>query len=196
MFFDKFSDGARAVMALAQDEARALDQQYVGTEHLLLALIKQNDGIAAQVLKKLGVNYESALISVEEITDKDEEEVPGGHIPFTPTTKRVLENAYKVTIESNVEHIKTQHLLLGIMKEEQCSAAKILASMDIDAEDVMRALHEVKASEDEDDKDPIERIPRHPSEVRMGPMGIAGRSRKGSILREYAKDLTLMAKAE
>ena len=96
--FEKFTDRARKVMSLAQDEARGLDQMYVGTEHLLLALIKEGDGIAAEALRKLDVTYDETLETVKEITTNDSEPIAGGHIPFTPRAKRVLENAYRETM--------------------------------------------------------------------------------------------------
>ena len=96
--FEKFTDKARKVMSLAQDEAKSLGQMYVGTEHLLLALIKEGDGIAAQALAQLDVSYEETLETVKEITKDDSEPIPGGHIPFTPRAKRVLEDAYRETM--------------------------------------------------------------------------------------------------
>ena len=96
--FDKFTDKARKVMSLAQEEARTLGQMYVGTEHLLLALIKEGEGIAAQALAQLDVTYDEALEAVRQVTDRAYEPVPGGHIPFTPRAKRVLEGAYRETM--------------------------------------------------------------------------------------------------
>lgn len=103
--FDKFTDKARKVMSLAQDEARNLGQMYVGTEHLLLALIKEGDGIAAQALAKLDVTYDEAVEAVKEVTERASEPVPGGHIPFTPRAKRVLEGAYRETMSLSLIHI-------------------------------------------------------------------------------------------
>ena len=91
--FEKFTDGARKVMVLAQEEARKLGQMYVGTEHLLLGLIREEDGIAAQALRRLDVTYEDALEQIKQGAEKPDEPAPAGHIPFTPRAKRVLEGA-------------------------------------------------------------------------------------------------------
>ena len=115
--FEKFTDKARKVMSLAQDEARSLGKMYVGTEHLLLALIKEGEGIAAQALAKLDVTYTETLATVKEISSEDNEPIPGGHIPFTPLAKRVLEDAYRETMARNQTYIATEHLLLGIEVE-------------------------------------------------------------------------------
>ena len=115
--FEKFTDKARKVMSLAQDEARNLGQMYVGTEHLLLALIKEGEGVAAQALAKLDVTYDETLSTVRGLTEGDGEPVPGGHIPFTPRAKRVLEGAYRETMTHGQTYIATEHLLLGIVAE-------------------------------------------------------------------------------
>lgn len=135
--FDKFTERARQALSLAQDEARALNQAYVGTEHVLLALIKQDDGIASTTLKALGVDYEQAkkLITAASAKAPSQRE-SGGHIPFTPRTKRVLEGAYRETITRGQMHISTEHLLLGIIREGQSMALQILAQMDISDEAV------------------------------------------------------------
>ena len=93
-------------MSLAQDEARNLGQMYVGTEHLLLALIKEGDGIAAQALSKLDVTYDETLATVKELATAETEPVPGGHIPFTPRAKRVLEDAYRETMRVGEEPLR------------------------------------------------------------------------------------------
>ena len=115
--FEKFTDKARKVMSLAQDEARSLGKMYVGTEHLLLALIKEGEGIAAQALSKLDVTYDEVIATVREISTEETEPVPGGHIPFTPRAKRVLEDAYRETMTHGQTYIATEHLLLGIVAE-------------------------------------------------------------------------------
>ena len=111
--FEKFTDKARKVMSLAQDEARSLGKMYVGTEHQLLALIKEGEGIAAQALAKLDVTYTETLATVKEISSEDNEPIPGGHIPFTPLAKRVLEDPAlsRVTFVPPVEIISQPSFL-------------------------------------------------------------------------------------
>ena len=105
--FEKFTDKARKVMSLAQDEARNLGQMYVGTEHLLLALIREGEGVAAKALAKLEVTYDETLATVQGLTQSETEPVPGGHIPFTPRAKRVLEDAYRETMTHGQNYIAT-----------------------------------------------------------------------------------------
>ena len=129
--FEKFTDRARKVMSLAQDEARSLGQMYVGTEHLLLALIKEGDGVAAQALAKLDVTYDETLATVKQLSQDETEPVPGGHIPFTPRTKRVLEAAYRETMTHGQTYIATEHLLLGIVSEGNGRAMDALRAMGV-----------------------------------------------------------------
>lgn len=145
--FEKFTDKARKVMSLAQDEARTLGQMYVGTEHILLALIKEGDGIAAQALKALDVTYDEALEAVKELSKSESEPVPGGHIPFTPRAKRVLEGAYRETMLRGHTYISTEHLLLGIVREGTCSAMTVLTHLGVSA-DAIRSEIEKLVAED------------------------------------------------
>ena len=141
--FDKFTDKARKVMSLAQEEARGLDQLYVGTEHLLLALIKEGEGIAAQALAKLDVTYDETLATVKELTTGSGDPVPGGHIPFTPRTKRVLEDAYRETMTHGQTYIGTEHLLLGIVSEGNGRAMDALRTMGVSGDAVRNAVEEL-----------------------------------------------------
>ena len=129
--FEKFTDKARKVMSIAQDEARNLGQMYVGTGHLLLALIKEGEGIAAQALAKLDVTYEETLHTIKELSTEETEPVPGGHIPFTPRAKRVLEGAYRETMTHGQTYIATEHLLLGIVAEGDGRAMTALSRMGV-----------------------------------------------------------------
>ena len=141
--FEKFTDRARKVMSLAQDEARNLGQMYVGTEHLLLALIKEGNGIAAQALAKLDVTYDETLATVKQLSQDETEPVPGGHIPFTPRTKRVLEAAYRETMTHGQTYIATEHLLLGIVSEGNGRAMDALRAMGVSGDAVRNAVNEL-----------------------------------------------------
>ena len=116
--FEKFTDKARKVMNLAQDEARNLGRMFVGTEHLLLALIKEGEGVAAQALAKLDVTYEETISTVRSLSKDDGEPSSGGHIPFTPRAKRVLEDSYREMMSRGQSYIATEHLLLGIVTRQ------------------------------------------------------------------------------
>ena len=143
--FEKFTDKARRVLVLAQEEARALERPYVGTEHLLLGLIREGEGIAAQALRQLNVEYDTALSLVKELTDQ---ELPAaaGHIPFTPRAKRVLEGALRETLQLGQNYISTEHLLLGIVREGNGVAMQALMQMGIDGEQVRDAVGELMSN--------------------------------------------------
>ena len=185
--FDKFTEKARKVMSLAQEEARSLGQMYVGTEHLLLGLIKQNDGIAAQALGQLEVTYEETLAIVREITRREAEPVPGGHIPFTPRAKRVLEGSYRETLSRGQTYISTEHLLLGIVREGNGVAMEALSRMGVSGDAVRNAVNDLIA------KDPDSRPRPAMAEVRMGSDIGGGQSGDGSTLEEYGCNLTKLA---
>ena len=184
--FEKFTDKARKVMSIAQEEARSLGQMYVGTEHLLLGLIKEGDGIAAKALANLDVTYEEALSTVRDLTKAESEPVPGGHIPFTPRAKRVLEDSYRETMSRGQTYISTEHLLLGIIREGNGSAMTVLARMGVSADAVRNAVNEL-IEKSPDGKGPA------PASVRMSPDGSGGGDAEGSMLREYGRNLTQLA---
>ena len=152
--FEKFTDKARKVMSLAQDEARELGQMYVGTEHLLLGLIKEGEGIASQALAKFDINYDETLATIKQVSKPESEPVPGGHIPFTPRAKRVLENAYRETMSRGQTYISTEHLLLGIIREGNGVAMETLSRMGVSADAIRNAVDELIA------KNTSTRVPR------------------------------------
>ncbi len=188
--FEKFTDGARKVMVLAQEEARKLGQMYVGTEHLLLGLIREEDGIAAQALKRLDVTYEDALEQVKQVAEKPDEPAPAGHIPFTPRAKRVLESALREMLSLGQSYIATEHLLLGILREGNGVAMEALSRMGVSVDAVRNAVSEL--------------APKRPAQPPAGvAAGFAGgpsvfaspdaAGGEGSALREYGRDLTQLA---
>ena len=132
-FFDRFTERARKAVIYAQEEARMLNQNYVGTEHLLLGIIRDEDGIAAQALMSLGVNLDDIRAAVEEMIGRGDF-VPVGHIPFTPRAKRVLELALREALQLGHNYIGTEHILLGLLREGEGIAARVLASFDVDIE--------------------------------------------------------------
>ncbi|MDR2035290.1 MAG: NDP-hexose 4-ketoreductase, partial [Coriobacteriales bacterium] len=141
MSFDRFTDKARAVLAAAQEEARQLGQSNVGTEHLLLGLLREKEGIAAQALEKLSVKYDEVLVQVKSIVNVGEEP-PVGHLSFTPRVKRVLEYALRETMQLGQSYISTEHLLLGIVREGNGQAIQALSQMGIDGEMIKKAIIE------------------------------------------------------
>jgi ATP-dependent Clp protease ATP-binding subunit ClpC len=137
--FEKFTDRARQVVVLAQDEARGLKHNYIGTEHLLLGLFRVEDGVAARVLRSLGIHFDAARAQVARIVGQGDE-VTAGQIPFTPRAKKVLELSLREAVGLGHNHIGTEHILLGIVRENEGVASQILLDFDADAEKVREAV--------------------------------------------------------
>ena len=129
--FDRFTDRARRVIVLAQDEARMLNHNYIGTEHLLLGLIHEGEGVAAKALESLGISLEAVRAQVEEIIGQGQQ-APMGHIPFTPRAKKVLEFSMREALQLNHPYIGTEHILLGLIREGEGVAAQVLIKLGAD----------------------------------------------------------------
>jgi hypothetical protein len=123
--FERFTDRARRVVVLAQEEARHLDHTYIGTEHILLGLIHEREGVAAQSLESLGISLEGVRAQVVEIVGHGDE-APTGHIPFTPRAKKVLELSLREAMALGHNYIGTEHILLGLIREGGGVAAQVL----------------------------------------------------------------------
>jgi ATP-dependent Clp protease ATP-binding subunit ClpA len=133
--FERFTERARQVVVLAQQEARALKHDYIGTEHLLLGLLREEEGLAARVLASLEVSLDDVRARVETIVGSGEE-VTVGQIPFTPRAKKVLELALREALSIGHTYIGTEHILLGLVREGNGVAATILGDLGLDAERV------------------------------------------------------------
>ncbi|MFT4297428.1 MAG: ATP-dependent Clp protease ATP-binding subunit [Micropruina sp.] len=129
--FDRFTDRARRVIVLAQDEARMLNHNYIGTEHILLGLIHEGEGVAAKALEALGISLEAVRGQVEEIIGQGQQ-APTGHIPFTPRAKKVLELSMREALQINHPYIGTEHILLGLIREGEGVAAQVLIKLGAD----------------------------------------------------------------
>jgi ATP-dependent Clp protease ATP-binding subunit ClpC len=123
--FERFTDRARRVVVLAQEEARLLNHDYIGTEHLLLGLLHEGEGVAAQSLNAIGVQLEQARLEVESRLGAGRTP-PQGHMPFSPRAKKVLELALRQALRLEVDYIGTEHILLGLLTEGEGVAAQIL----------------------------------------------------------------------
>ena len=143
MSFDKFTDKARKVLVLAQEEARALHQPYVGTEHVLLALLKEKEGLAAQALDHLGVTYEATLTCVQQLIKGDASADVSGHLSFTPRVKRVLENSLREAMQMGKSYISTEHLLLGIVREGEGTAIGVLRKLGVEGDAIRSSLNDM-----------------------------------------------------
>ncbi len=129
--FERFTDRARRVVVLAQEEARMLSHNYIGTEHILLGLIHEGDGIAAKALESLSISLEAVRAQVEEIIGQGQQ-APSGHIPFTPRAKKVLELSLREALQLGHNYIGTEHILLGLIREGEGVAAQVLQKLGAD----------------------------------------------------------------
>jgi ATP-dependent Clp protease ATP-binding subunit ClpA len=126
--FERFTDRARRVVVLAQEEARLLNHNYIGTEHLLLGLAHEGQGVAPKALESLGISLEAVRAQVEEIIGRGQE-APSGHIPFTPRAKKVLELSLREAKQLGHNYIGTEHILLGLIREGEGVAAQVLVKL-------------------------------------------------------------------
>ncbi len=133
--FQRFSDRARRVVVLAQEEARMLNHNYIGTEHLLLGLIQEGEGVAAKALESMGMSLEAVRSQVEEIIGRGSS-APTGHIPFTPRAKKVLELSLREALQLGHNYIGTEHILLGLIREGEGVAAQVLTKLGADLDRV------------------------------------------------------------
>ena len=181
MAFDKFTDKARHVLVLAREEAAALKRPHVGTEHLLLGLAKEPDGIAAQALERVGITYEKALEVVTGMAEGEQEVEAGANISFTPRTKRVLENALREAMQMGQSYISTEHLLLGIVREGEGGAIDAMAKLGVEIDAVRSALND---------------LVDQPAPVAAGMPFFGGEPHgEKSMLEQFGTDLTAKAKA-
>jgi ATP-dependent Clp protease ATP-binding subunit ClpA len=142
--YERFTDRAKQVVVLAQEEARMLNHNYLGTEHLLLGLVHEGEGVAARALESLGISLGSVRQQVEEIIGQGQQ-APGGHIPFTPRAKKVIELAQREADDLGHNYIGTEHLLLGLVREGEGVAAQVLVKLGADLagvrQQVVHLLH-------------------------------------------------------
>jgi hypothetical protein len=142
--FQRFTDRARQVVVLAQEEARRLDHNYVGTEHILLGLISEGGGVAARALESLGIGVVAVRQQVEEIIGQGQQ-APSGHIPFTPRAKKVLELSLRESMQLGHTYIGTEHILLGLVREGDGVAAQVLVRLGADLNRVRQQVIQLLA---------------------------------------------------
>jgi ATP-dependent Clp protease ATP-binding subunit ClpC len=143
--FEKFTDRARRAVVWAQEEARTLNHDYIGTEHLLLGLVHEGQGVAAKALESLGIGLEGVRERVEEAIPPGQVEVRTGHIPFTPRAKRVLELSLSEAKALEHRYIGTEHLLLGLLREGDGVAAQVLVALGADLDGVRERVIQLLA---------------------------------------------------
>jgi ATP-dependent Clp protease ATP-binding subunit ClpC len=176
--FERFTERARQVVVLAQDEARALKHNYIGTEHILLGLLREEEGLAARVLESLDITVEEVRAQVARIVGQGDE-VTTGQIPFTPRAKKVLELALREALSLGHNYIGTEHILLGLVRENEGVAARILLDFDADAEKI---------------RNEIIRMLSGPGRRQQGGGGGSGEKSKSSkLLDQFGRNLTKQA---
>jgi ATP-dependent Clp protease ATP-binding subunit ClpA len=153
--FERFTDRARRVVVLAQEESRRLNHNYIGTEHVLLGLISEDEGIAAQVLRDTGLNLATLRTQVEQIIGHGSQE-PSHHIPFTPRAKKVLELSLREALQLQHNYIGTEHILLGLIREGEGVAAQVLHNHGASLEVMRRnVLDKVRGSAEQHTRGPF-----------------------------------------
>ena len=185
--FERFTDRARRVVVLAQDEARGLKHNYIGTEHLLLGLISEGEGVAAKALETMGIKGEAVRASVIEIIGEGEKPVEG-HIPFPPRAKRVFELSLREALQLGHNYIGTEHLLLGLLKEGEGVAAQVLTKQGADLAQVRQTVIQMLSGYQRGDEEGRE-------SVGAGVGGSGGPERSNSaILEQFGRNLTQAAR--
>ena len=182
--FDRFTDRARRVIVLAQDEARMLNHNYIGTEHLLLGLIHEGEGVAAKALESLGISLEAVRAQVEEIIGQGQQ-APMGHIPFTPRAKKVLELSMREALQLNHPYIGTEHILLGLIREGEGVAAQVLIKLGADLNRVRNQVLQLLSGFQGNEKPSTSGAPEAPPQQQGG---------NQTILDQFGRNLTQAAR--
>ena len=183
--FERFTERARQVVVLAQDEARALKHNYIGTEHILLGLLREEEGLAARVLDSLDITVEDVRANVARIVGQGEE-VTTGQIPVTPRAKKVLELALREALSLGHNYIGTEHILLGLVRENEGVAARILLDFDADAEKIRNEIIRMLSG-------PGRRSQSGGSGAPAGAAGSPEAKKSSKLLDQFGRNLTKLA---
>ena len=184
--FERFTDRARRVVVLAQDEARSLNHNYIGTEHLLLGLITEGEGVAAKALESLDINKDAVRAAVIDIIGEGEKPVEG-HIPFTPRAKRVFELSLREALQLGHNYIGTEHLLLGLLKEGEGVASQVLIKLGADLSKVRQTVIELLSGYQRNGDDGRE-------SVGVGASSSGSGQTNSAILEQFGRNLTQAAR--
>ncbi len=149
--FDRFTDRARKVMGLAKSEAQRLNHEYIGTEHILLGLVQEGSGVAANVLMNMGLDLEKIRHEVEKIVETGPDVMTSGQLPFTPMAKKVLELSMGESSNLSHNYIGTEHLLLGLIKEKNGIASQVLTNLGVKLDAVREEVLEFLGESDAQD---------------------------------------------
>src|SRR6202046_5457468 len=184
--FERFTERARQVVVLAQEEARTLKHNYIGTEHILLGLLREEEGLAARGVERLDMTAERGRETGVRVVGPGEE-VPSGQIPFTPRAKKVLELALREALSLGHNYIGTEHILLGLVRENEGVAARILLDFDADSEKIRNEVIRMLSG-------PSGRQRGSGGGSGAGAQGAPGEGKKSSkLLDQFGRNLTKLA---
>jgi ATP-dependent Clp protease ATP-binding subunit ClpC len=196
--FERFTDRARRVVVLAQENARLLNHNYIGTEHILLGLLHESEGVAAKALESLGISLDAVRQQVEEIIGQGQQ-APSGHIPFTPRSKKVLELSLREALELGVNYIGTEHILLGLIREGDGVAAQVLVKLGAELSRVrQRVMQLLDRGQQSAEAPPEAPVGSEPTPLAAEPERPAGRHAAPAaptFLDGFGQDLTQAARA-
>src|SRR6187397_1754205 len=180
--FERFTDRARRVVVLAQEEARMLNHNYIGTEHILLGLIHEGEGVAAKALESLGISLDAVREQVQDIIGQGQQS-PSGHIPFTPRAKKVLELSLREALQLGHNYIGTEHILLGLIREGEGVAAQVLVKLGADLNRVRQQVLQLLSGSSG----------KEPAEASSGGRG-EGAPSSSLVLDQFGRNLTQQAR--
>ena len=198
--FERFTDRARRVVVLAQEEARALNHNYIGTEHVLLGLIREGEGVAAKALESMGISRDAVRSEVEDIIGKGSQP-PSGYIPFTPRAKKVLELSLREALQLGHKYIGTEHILLGLIREGEGVAAQVLVKLGADLPRVRQQVIQLLSGYEGQGDDSQESGSGEPAGAGVGSAtlgrssgGDSGHKSNSLVLDQFGRNLTQAAK--
>ena len=180
--FERFTDRARRVVVLAQEEAKMLNHNYIGTEHILLGLIHEGEGVAAKALESLGISLDAVREQVQDIIGQGQQQ-PTGHIPFTPRAKKVLELSLREALQLGHNYIGTEHILLGLIREGEGVAAQVLVKLGADLNRVRQQVIQLLSGYQGKEQVPV-----------GGNDAAAARQGGSQILDQFGRNLTQAAR--
>ncbi|MFM2164957.1 MAG: hypothetical protein RL325_1394, partial [Planctomycetota bacterium] len=197
--FERLTDRARKVMALANQEAQRLNHEYIGTEHILLGLVKEGSGVGANVLKNLDIDLRKVRLEVEKLVKSGPEMVTMGKLPQTPRAKKVIEYAIEEARNLNHNYVGTEHLLLGLLREHDGVAAQVLMNLGLKLEEVREEVLNLLGAGVESEEAPPQSEPQEPpmsGPPQGGPdsAGRRGTKSKTPALDSFGRDLTELAR--
>jgi ATP-dependent Clp protease ATP-binding subunit ClpC len=197
--FERLTDRARKVMALANQEAQRFNHEYIGTEHILLGLVKEGSGVGANVLKNLDIDLRKVRLEVEKLVKSGPEMVTMGKLPQTPRAKKVIEYAIEEARNLNHNYVGTEHLLLGLLREHDGVAAQVLMNLGLKLEEVREEVLNLLGAGADQERDEAPQAPSEPQAQEPGPTEGGSTARRGKsktpALDSFGRDLTELAKS-